>query len=758
MNKNYQSYLKELIESFDAWFESSEKIKEGLMSSDLYPYKNIFSPIQVNSIRIKNRIVMGPMGNIFMCDETGRPNNKMIAYFSERAKGGTGLITTGLVPVCYGIDPSVDDTDNLSMFPKIGEHRSDYAGWKVLSERVHSYGSKIFIQLTAGLGRVGPPECLVKKMKLPVSASWNPNFYIPEIPCVRMSDRRCYKIIKNAGQAAIDARELLLDGVYLHGHEGYLLEQMTNPAFNRRKLGKFSDWQAFGVEMVKEMRDRCGKAFPIMYRIDLSLALNETYGDRMTTSRSFKKFCNERTIEMTLDYMSNLVRAGVDLFDVDLGCYDNWWLPHPPSTMPAGCFLLIAKIVKDYFREHRIISNAGLEVPVVAVGKLGNPDLAEKALRDGWCDMVMLARPLLADPYWPAKAYAGKVDEIIPCIGDQEGCLNELTHGGHLQCSVNPRTSFEDVFPDDEKTTRTVSPKKVAVIGAGPAGVTCATTAARRGHNVTLFEQSHRAGGALIAGSVHSAKFDVKNYVEYLNGELKRCEKQCTLNVRFDTKVTPTLLKESKFDTIVTCTGGIYEMPCIEGISLPHVKRAIDILLKPALAEKEKNIVVIGGGTIGCEVAHFLAYEMDKNITVIEVLPYLMKHTVTANRAQLIYALHKKGVKLMNCTRVKRIENDTVIALLNLHKNVPDPYNSWRPVLPENIPNPLAKKIKDEEMELALPAELVIIATGATSDDSLYEECISINAAPEIHNIGDSFETGKVFEATKAGFAIGRML
>jgi 2-enoate reductase len=208
----------------------------------------------------------------------------------------------------------------------------------------------------------------------------------------------------------------------------------------------------------------------------------------------------------------------------------------------------------------------------------------------------------------------------------------------------------------------------------------------------------------------------------------------------------------------VACTGGYPLMPPVEGIDLPHVKNATEILLKPSLAGKARNIVIIGGGSIGCEVAHSLAYEMDKTVTVIEMLPLFMKNVIAATRSQLLYSLHKKGVPLMNCTRVNRIEKDKVIVLQNQHKNVPDPYNSWEIPLPENVPNPLAKKIGNNEKEITLPADLVIIATGIKPDDGLYEECLKINAAPEIHNIGDSFSSGKVFEAVKGGFAIGRSL
>src|SRR5690554_1917106 len=360
--------INELVENYGNWFYDNEVLQSGKMTQNLYPYKSMFSPIQVNNMTIKNRLVMAPMGNISMSDETGRPNDQMKEYFFERAKGGVGLITTGLIPISHGVDPTVTEPGKLSYFPRIDRSRSVFAGWRDLAAGVHNYGAKIFIQLTPGLGRVGNPQCLLTLKKFPKSASTNPNFYIPQIPSTRLSDRKAKKIIKNAGQASADAKTANIDGVYLHGHEGYLLEQMTNPAFNRRNMGRYADWQAFGLDMVREIRKRVGPKYPIMYRIDLSLALNETYGDKMD-NKSLRKFKNGRTIEMTLEYMANLVKEGVDMFDVDLGCYDNWWLPHPPAGMPPGCFLEVSKLVKDYFKENKILSNAGKEVPVVAVGK-----------------------------------------------------------------------------------------------------------------------------------------------------------------------------------------------------------------------------------------------------------------------------------------------------------------------------------------------------------------------------------------------------
>jgi 2-enoate reductase len=756
MANKSQKIITDLVEDFGRWFTDDERLANGRMTDKLFPYHKLFSPIQVNNVKIKNRIVMGPMGNVGLCDETGRPSNKMIQYFIERAKGGAGLITSGLVPVSYNVEAAVTEPGNLTVLPRIDRSRTVFPGWRVLAEGVHAYGAKFFIQLSPGLGRVASPECLVKKLRLPVSASWNPNFYIPAIPCRPLRDGECLKIIKNAGQAAADAKALLIDGVYLHGHEGYLLEQMTNTAFNRRKLGRFTNWQTFGIELVKHIRERCGNDYPIMYRIDLSLALNETYGERLTRVNALRKFSQERTVEMTLDYMANLVKAGVDMFDVDLGGYDNWWLPHPPTPMPPGCYLPIAKLVKDYFTRQGIRSNEGLPVPVVAVGKLGYPDLAERALRQGLCDMVMLARPLLADPEWPNKVYAGKVSDICPCIGDQEACLNEFIEGGHPQCAVNPRTGFEDVLCAELMPAATT--KKVAVVGAGPAGILCACSAARRSHKVILFEKLKKVGGELIPGSIPRFKYDVANYLSYLENKVAETADSYELKLRLGTEATPELLKREKFDTVVICTGAVPITLAVPGIELPHVVQAVNLLRNTKIAAKSKKVAVIGGGSVGCEVAYMLAGEMKKQVTIVEMLPYFMKGVCTANRGHLIHYLEKAGVNLLNCARLCSIGPKTIRICRNISSTVPDPYNTWSPVLPENVKNPLARKISVYEKEIDIEADMVVLALGLKPDDRLYDTCISEHVAPEIHNIGDSFSVGRIFEATKSGYAVGSML
>ncbi|MDR0599557.1 MAG: NAD(P)/FAD-dependent oxidoreductase [Treponema sp.] len=745
--------VQKWVDSYGDWFLKEGALDGAAMTTDLYPYDAMFSSIKINRLTLKNRLVMAPMGNICMCDETGRPNEKMLQYFYERAKGGVGLITTGLVPVSHGLDNSITELGELSYFPRIDRSRSVFAGWRDLAQGVHAFGSRIFIQVTPGLGRVGNPQCLLTMWKLPNSASWNPSFYIPAIPCAPLSGGRLKKIIKNMGQASADAKTAGLDGTYLHGHEGYLLEQMTNPAFNRRVLGRYADWQAFGLDCVREIRERCGAHFPIMYRIDLSLALNETYGEAMLATSSLKKFTKGRTIADTLDYMKNLVAAGVDIFDVDLGCYDNWWLPHPPSSMPPGCFLDVSRVVKNYFAANNITSNAGLPVPVVGVGKLGYPDLAEKALRDGKCDMVMLGRPLLADPHWPNKAYAGRAAEITPCIGGQEGCINEFVEGGHPQCAVNPRAGFEHVFPADLAPAE--KPLKIAVVGAGPAGVMTAVTAAKRGHKVELLDKAAKAGGRLLAGGVAKIKYEAANYQKYLEGLLARAADEGNLTFKRGTAVDVAFLKAGGFDKIVFAAGTKDAVLPLPGIEEVKTAQAAELFLKPELLAGAKKIVVVGGGVVGCEAAYWLRFEKACEVTVVEMDKYIMNHTCTANRGHLIHYLLKAGVKLLNCTRVTGFGKDGVHIARNVSKTVPDPSVTWHPILPENVVNPLEPKLKVNERAETLPADLVVLAAGGVPDDALYFEARRERAAPELHNIGDSFSGGKVLEATRAAYRLG---
>lgn len=750
MSSQYEAVVSAVTEQVHAWpgVRPRHAVR---MTAALYPYEHLNSPITVNRLTVGNRIVMGPMGNLGMADSDGQPTAKMIAYFAERAKGGAGLLTSGLVPVSPDIDPAVAFSGR---FPRLSNRSRATGGWRDLASAVHAHGARFFVQLSAGLGRVGSPECLSKGWRLPVSASWNRNFYLSQVPCRRLTDRQCRRIVSDMGQAAADAKEYGIDGVYLHGHEGYLLEQFANPAFNRRRFGRYADWQAFGRECVAEIRRRCGPDYPIMFRIDLSLALRASYGARMISEPTLRRFGNERTVAMSFEYIRNLIGTGVDLLDVDLGCYENWWLPHPPSGMPPAPFLPLARLVKDFLTTNAIRSNAGQLVPVVAVGKLGYPDLAEAALRDGSCDMVMLARPLLADPDWPRKVFSGRVQEVVPCIGDHDGCLNELVRGGHIQCAVNPRAGFEENAP----TQPTRRPRRVAVVGAGPAGIVCACLAAERGHAVVLFEEHERLGGWLRAGSVPAIKFDVANYLAHLEHKVERAVERDGLHLRLRCTAQPADLAVGDFEVIVCCTGSRPERPGFAKEAGRSVVFATEVLLTPELAADKREIVVLGGGELGCETAHMLACEYDKQVTVIESAPYFMGKACAANRGLLLHQLERLGVSLLNCTRVAKIGEGAVETVRNIAAGVPSPVAVWSPVLPENVVNPIRRRIPVVEREVTIAADLIVLATGQVSNDALYRACIRERLTVEVHNIGDSFQVGRILDATKAAYAVGAAL
>lgn len=748
MEKEVEQFLLSLHAKYGNWYKGDSVVPE--FTESLYPYTNIFSPIEINGLTIKNRVVMGPMGNINMCDETGRPNQKMLDYFEERASGGVGLITTGLIPMSHGIDPTVTEKNNLTYFPRIDGSRTVLSGWKDLVYTCHNHDAKVFVQLSAGLGRVGSPECLIKKHKLPVSASLNPNFYINQIPCVRLSDCKIDKIIKNIVNASVDAKECGFDGVYLHAHEGYLIEQLSNRAFNRRKLSRYRNYQAFGIKLIKEIRKKVGANYPIMYRIDLSLALNSTYGSRMESEKALKKFKNERRITETLEYMQNLVRAGVDAFDVDLGCYDNWWLPHPPASMPPGCFLDVSRMVKNFFDDNNILSNVGKKVPVVAVGKLGYPDMAEKALRDGWCDMIMLARPLLADPEWCNKAFAGDVERITPCIGCHEGCIKEFVNGGHPQCAVNPRCGFEDSLSKDIPPAS--SQKNVLVIGAGPSGITASEVLIKRGHKVTLVDKAKKICSTLDIVGKPKFKYEIMNYKKHLENTVALLKKNSNFTLKLNTEIKSDSDFE-KYDCIMVAVGSKSVRPGIEDKELTKLISVDEVLKNPDILKDATDVVILGGGESGCETALFIKGELNTNVTVVEAGKYLMASACTANRGHILHYMQEEGVVVHNMSKLKCINDDGTITIYkNINKNVPNPYNTWNPVLPNNVKNPFEKPIQEELEQVRVDADFLVYAYGRIPNGGLYAEFVKNHSAKEIYNIGDSVAVGKIFQAVKSAY------
>jgi 2-enoate reductase len=251
---------------------------------------------------------------------------------------------------------------------------------------------------------------------------------------------------------------------------------------------------------------------------------------------------------------------------------------------------------------------------------------------------------------------------------------------------------------------------------------------------------------------VAKIKYEIDNYRLYLENLVKQVKKDSKLTFKKNTEADLAMLKKLKYDAVIFAQGTKNARLPLPGIE--DAVQAVDLLANPDLLGKAKKVVVAGGGVVGCETAYWLRYEKNCEVTVLEMDKYIMNHTCTANRGHLIYYLKKGGVKLLNCTRLTGVTKEGVEVMRNLSKTVPDPYITWHPILPENVENPLAPKLKVEEAAETIPADLVVIAAGGTPNNDLYLQALAENAAPELYNIGDSFSAGKVLEANRAAYRL----
>ena len=645
-------------------------------------YEKLFQPGKIGNIEIKNRLVMGPMGNLGMCNHYGGPNNDYIEYFVTRARGGIGLIYTGVILVTTEIEKFGFDTTRNMMVDLSNFEYMD--AWRELTRRVHAYGAKIFAQLGAGFGRVAMPF-IVKDM---VSASENENVWDTTQKCRALSIEEIEQLVSSFVSAAVAAQSFGFDGVNLHGHEGYLLDQITSPLWNKRedKYGSsFEKRTQFPLEVIQGIQNGCGKDFPITYRLDLTHDLP-----------------GGRDIEEGIKLVKFLESIGIAALDVDKGTYDNWHWPHPPAYHKAGCMVDMAAIAKH-----------NVSIPVMAIGKLGDPSLAESVLAEEKADFIILARPLLADPEWPLKVRRGEEKYIRPCIGDHEGCLGAFFSRFHLGCSLNPATGFEGSYTIQP----TEKEKRIMIVGAGPAGIHAARILHKRGHSVEIYEKNDFIGGQLREASAIEIKKDMSVYMEYLRNITERD----ALQVNFNCEVTPEFIKEKAPDVLVIATGAMDFAPQINGIDRNNVMSARKYLkILPHL--NDKDVIVIGGGNVGCEVAYDIAHKGNR-VTIIEILPTVMQNTFHANREMLLNMLLEYRVTLITGATVKEITETGVVMLKN-------------------------------GSETTLAAHHTVYATEAKPNDNLYRA--ALNFCPEVYNIGDSVKPGRLLETIASADEIAR--
>ncbi len=535
-------------------------------------YKNLFNPITINNIEIKNRIIYPSLALLYSYDK--KINDRYINYYRERAKGGAGIVTVGPVGFdAYGagfIALSIESDEAIPSF-------------KILSDAIKNEGARSWVQLYhAG---AYSSSMLISGEKA-IAPSSIPSKYTKETPR-EMTAEDIKKVQDDFASGALRVKEAGFDGVEIIASAGYLITQFLSPLKNKRTDeygGSFENRTRFVKEIIALMRKKVGKDFAISIR----MAGNDFVPGSSTSSE-------------TPLYAKVYEDAGIDLINVTGGWHESR-VPQLPMELPRAGFSYLAAAIKK-----------NVSIPVAVSNRITQPYIADQLINDGVADMISIGRVLLADPYWPQKALEGRENEIRPCVACSQGCTDTLFSGKPVYCITNPFCGFEG----ERKIKKTDSPKNIMVIGAGPAGMEAAITAAQSGHHVSLYDRADELGGQLWIAGTPPHKQELWEMVRYYDEMLFIND----VDVILETEVTSDLLKEAKPDFIISAEGAGPSIPPIEGIRGDDILTAWDVLGDDPMLGR--NIGVIGGGAVGLETAHFLA---EKGTLSPEPLHFLVRH------------------------------------------------------------------------------------------------------------------------------------
>ncbi|OBR91097.1 MULTISPECIES: FAD-dependent oxidoreductase [Clostridium] len=653
--------------------------------------ESLFQPIKIGKMEVKNKISMAPMGAFGLVDNEGCYNQRAIDYYVERAKGGTGLIITSITKVENELDKVVP-----GIIPVISINPGRFLMTSSeMTERVHAYGAKIFLQLTMGFGRSGAPGTLLTSQ--PVSASDIPNYWDPTVTCRALTTSEVEWIVSKFIEGADIAQKAGFDGVEIHAvHEGYLLDQFTLSIFNRRTDKYGGDLRGrlqLPIEIVQGIKARLGDDFPVGLRYSVKSCIKDWRQGGLPDEDYVEK---GRDLKEGLNAAKILEAAGYDELNTDVGTYDAWYWSHPPIYQKNGLYLPYTKELKKV-----------VKIPVIVAGKLGIPEDAEKALDDEAADMVGLGRPLLADPYWPKKVLSNNSERIRPCIGCHTGCLGRGFEGKPLSCTVNPAVGRERYY----EIKPTLTPKKVMVVGGGVAGMEAARIIKMRGHDVTIYEGTDKLGGVIIPGSVPDFKVDDRRLIDWYKNEIKELE----VKVNFNTKVTEELVEKEKPDVVIIATGAKEIKINVPGIEKDKVITAVELL--NGTKKVGNNVLIVGGGLVGCEAALYLA-KQGKNVTIVEA-----KDTILSAGKPIPHMNKIMLIDLLNMYNVKTITSNSLLEVTDKGA-----------VLINN-------KFKKQEVS----ADTVAIAVGFKSDRELYNK---LNGKiTDLYLIGDAYQAANIMDA-----------
>ena len=654
----------------------------------------LFTPLSIGKVSIKNRFAMAPMGPLGLGDEQGGFNQRGIDYYTARARGGTGLIITGVTFVDntieeHGMPNCPNSTYNPVQFVRTSRE---------MTERVHAYNARIFLQMSGGFGRVTIPTNLGEFP--PVAPSPIQHRWLDKT-CRALTVDEIHELVRDFGEGAYNAKRAGFDGVQIHAvHEGYLIDQFAISLFNQRTDeygGSLENRLRFAREIVEEIKRRCGQDFPVMLRYSPKSFIKALREGALPGEEFEEK---GRDLPEGVEAAKLLVSYGYDALDVDVGSYDAWWWSHPPMYQKKGLYMPYAKLVKE-----------NVDVPVLCAGRMDDPDMAEGAVNDGVCDIISLGRPLLADPDYVNKLRRGERKCIRPCISCQEGCMGRIQEYSMVNCAVNPQAARERVTAYNP----VLKAKPVLVIGGGVAGGEAARVLAERGHKPEIMERSDHLGGNLLAAGAPSFKEDDIALVRWYENEMQRLN----VPVHFNAPVDPASKLYDEYDAVIVATGATPKKFPL-GENAP-VYTATDALLgKTPIGER---VTVVGGGLVGCETALWLAQE-GKHVTIVEALDRLMavnKPLCHANSEMLERLLPFHGVETLVSSSVQKYENGKLL-------------------------------VKTPQGEQQLDCDTVILSVGFREDRGVFDAWE--NSAKEIYLLGDAKKVANIMYAVWDAFEV----
>ena len=623
-------------------------------------YNSLFTPWKINNLEIKNRIVMTSMGgtNLLGWMEINHFDKAGAELIMQVAKNNVGLILPGCQPV---YNPMFGQWlyKNDGMYKELKEFMAEF----------HKTGAKLFIQLTAGFGRsftisemmemlyTNPVLKVLSKPfmnldKITAAPSPSPNRWSDKVPSREMTKAEIEEFIKAFAITAKKLKEADVDGVEIHAvHEGYLLDQFTLKYVNKREDeygGSLENRYRFACEIVKAIKKECGEDFPVSLRYSVE---SKTKGFRSGALPGEEYVEAGRDMKESIEAVKLLKKAGYDMLNCDNGTYDAWYWAHPPIYMPENCNLEDVEELKKH-----------TDLPLVCAGRL-NVETAAKEIEEGRLDGAGFARSFLADPEWVSKLIADKMDDIRPCILCHNGCFNMCHYEGvpndqslldslHLaRCAVNAET----MQTNKHYIKKCSSPKTIHIIGGGIAGMETARVLKLRGHNPIIYEASDKLGGTFIPASSESYKGKLRELLAWYIKQMKDLGIEIKLNTRVDN------IEKFNNETVIIATGSSPRK-----LNVPGFDKTIEACEYLNGKEVGENVVVVGGGLTGSEIAYELALQ-GKKVSIVEMKNDLLAQTgvCLANSSYLRewFALHKVPVYLN--TILQEVKDGSIICKQN---------------------------------------------------------------------------------------------